>query len=215
MKKKSRKSALTVTVPAPYIRSIQCAAVKLGIPASAAAGMIRKELAGVFHSHSTFEPFAVYVFPNRASAKRAADRYFAVYPGCPDVDVWFKRGGKEQRATFTNRKSPNVCIAPENIALVSLTADELRRVCEDLASELQHDGGPMISLPSEDFTGILHGWRKFSPRFVKDAELYSNERGRPFDPEIEENTRRRHDEGADLLEKLLRYLPRKSVAASA
>ncbi|MGD1032585.1 MAG: hypothetical protein ABSA05_15760 [Opitutaceae bacterium] len=87
--------------------------------------------------------------------------------------------------------------------IIRLAPEELRRFCDDLASELQCD---MPTIPADgDLVGTLRAWRRYSRRYEK----ANADRG---SVELNRGTREMHDETASLLERLMKLLPQAAVA---
>lgn len=102
-----------------------------------------------------------------------------------------------------------------NTIQVQLTADDLLRICHDLASELNSD---MLDAKcdDDDFAGILKCWREQSARYVEESVKRGEiavARGFAFrcDREDIESRHEMHNETADLLARLIPFLPREEV----
>lgn len=96
---------------------------------------------------------------------------------------------------------------------IELDADDLNRICADLASELRNEmlGGHKI--PYDDFAAILDAWREYSPRYVAHSiasEKIAFKRG--FTPRIRpqaevEAWHEFIEQTAALLETILQQMP--------
>ncbi len=105
--------------------------------------------------------------------------------------------------------------------LVPLRTEDLDRIIVDLVAELTCN---MRTRVDEDCPReVLRAWRKYSPIYVSDGaagcrwrNARAKKNGTPlekFDREQREAHRAVFDEGADLLARLLAYVPKKEVAA--
>lgn len=90
---------------------------------------------------------------------------------------------------------------------VQFTAEELRRICHDLASELNNDMGRVTGFDDDDLANVLKEWSEYSPHYV-----FSSMQKEGCDLESAEANREAHDETADLLERLICLLPIEEVS---